>query len=228
MLGKLWAFAAFIMLSMNSIFGSFCAPCDCNWTGFYVGGNLGGSSHTFSIYDFNFAIGGDTQELKSNKFIGGGQIGYNYQFCQAAVVGLEASLDWVGDERKRDRLVSGEIESPLNTKLDYFGTIHARAGLTFDGFYFYFLGGAAYEKVKGSWLVFTLPDTPLIDLGNFLWGWTYGGGVEKCITSRLSLRAQVASLRFFDYTKKDSSSGAKFVINNNTLTALIGINYKFW
>ena len=66
-------------LSFGQVFGFWCDPCECCWTGFYIGGNLGGSHHTFSLYDIDFDWFGGTQELKNQNFFGGAQIGYNHQ-----------------------------------------------------------------------------------------------------------------------------------------------------
>ena len=58
-----------------------------NWTGLYVGGNLGvgwnGGSFSDSI--------GNTLSLSSNGlFLGGAQVGLNYQFDSGILVGAEA------------------------------------------------------------------------------------------------------------------------------------------
>src|SRR5437868_11649961 len=74
-----------------------------NWTGWYIGGNLGASFGRVKV-DFNadpVALGGgaitipgfarsDTSEPSG--FIGGGQIGYNWQVSPIWVVGLEADI----------------------------------------------------------------------------------------------------------------------------------------
>src|SRR5262249_49508476 len=76
------------------------------WTGWYVGGNLGASFGHVKT-DFNAApvtvttIDGGTftspgftgtDILHPSGFIGGGQIGYNWQYSPLIVVGLEADF----------------------------------------------------------------------------------------------------------------------------------------
>jgi outer membrane immunogenic protein len=51
-------------------------PLIYNWTGFYVGGHLG----------VGWADGG------SSGFLGGGQVGFNYQFNPQWVLGVEADI----------------------------------------------------------------------------------------------------------------------------------------
>src|SRR5215469_11918443 len=62
-----------------------------SWTGFYIGGNLGAGWGRGEINDtvgfVNFATSNNAS------FIGGGQIGGNYQIG-AFVIGAEAQFDW--------------------------------------------------------------------------------------------------------------------------------------
>jgi outer membrane immunogenic protein len=65
-----------------------------NWTGLYIGGNLGvgwdGGSFSDSL--------GNTLSLNNNPlFLGGGQVGLNYQFYNGFLVGAEADFDWLSN-----------------------------------------------------------------------------------------------------------------------------------
>src|SRR4029450_13970994 len=57
-----------------------------NWTGFYIGGHLGG------------AFAGD-KSLTGNegRFLGGVRGGADYQFASSWVVGIEAQYSWLGN-----------------------------------------------------------------------------------------------------------------------------------
>ena len=55
-----------------------------NWTGFYIGGNVGGA----------FA-GGNSLEGSGGRFMGGIQGGADYQFSNNWVIGAEAQYDWM-------------------------------------------------------------------------------------------------------------------------------------
>jgi opacity protein-like surface antigen len=63
------------------------------WTGFYIGGNVGaGWNSTGSITDtFGSTFGTTT----NTSFLGGGQVGVNYEFGGGVVVGAEAMFDWL-------------------------------------------------------------------------------------------------------------------------------------
>ena len=150
-----------------------------NWTGFYVGGNLGVSLGTFKT-DFNaapvtvtttfsapFNIPGfaGRDEVYPAGFIGGGQIGYNYQLSPIWVVGFEADFQGA-DEKEHSTLTqaftdlrptppsgptgaTGSTVLDYATKIEWFGTARLRAGYLFgDGAVLtYVTGGLAYGKV---------------------------------------------------------------------------------
>jgi outer membrane immunogenic protein len=65
-----------------------------NWSGFYIGGNLGaGWNSGGSVSDtFGSTFSGSGQ---TTKFLGGGQVGVNYEFWGGVVVGAEAMFDWL-------------------------------------------------------------------------------------------------------------------------------------
>ena len=79
-----------------------------NWTGFYLGANVGGGWGSRSVdYAANdpatvllFApapgLGGapPSTSFKSSGAIGGLQIGYNWQFNRNWLVGVETDFDW--------------------------------------------------------------------------------------------------------------------------------------
>jgi outer membrane immunogenic protein len=57
-----------------------------NWTGFYIGGHIGGA-----FQDNNNVFGGNND----GRFIGGGQVGADYQFSGSWLVGAEAQYSYV-------------------------------------------------------------------------------------------------------------------------------------
>jgi outer membrane immunogenic protein len=157
------------------------------WTGWYVGGNVGyswGDAHTdiagsaTTITDPGFMGGflnspfgfADSNTARPNGVIGGGQIGYNYQFSPTWVVGFEADFQGSGergsnafaDAFSSTVCVSGSgptgcfVNGPLNltaatsydAQIDWFGTVRARLGyLIADQVLLYGTGGLAYGRV---------------------------------------------------------------------------------
>jgi outer membrane immunogenic protein len=149
-----------------------------NWTGFYVGGNIGYSwgkaDSTFDIPSLA-ALGLPvvfSDSLKPNGIIGGGQIGYNWQASPNWVLGIEA--DFQGSGQKDSNSFSDPfsfftiqfcdcqngfilISNPGTAgfsheeKLTWFGTLRGRIGYVFpNNAMLYGTGGLAYGHVESS------------------------------------------------------------------------------
>jgi outer membrane immunogenic protein len=147
-----------------------------NWTGWYVGGNVGASfgrantdsnaapitvTTTFGTFG-PFAPGlGTSQQVEPAGIIGGGQVGYNWQFSPIWVVGLEADIQGSGE---KDSISftnnftipclgpcggTGSAFTQYEAKIDWFGTVRGRIGYLFgDGAVMtYVTGGLAYGRV---------------------------------------------------------------------------------
>ena len=139
------------------------------WTGFYVGANAGYGWGHVNTNGFNTV--GDL-----DGFVGGGQVGYNYQIGQF-VIGAEA--DFQGAD-----LSSGSNLGLVNVKTEWYGTVRARAGVAFDRFLVYATGGWAYGNVKTSFPGLVGPFALSSDRTH-TGGWTVGGGVEYAFTNNL-------------------------------------------
>lgn len=173
-----------------------------SWTGWYIGGNVGGSwadvPETFGIPLFALNI---ANKATSTSIIGGGQIGYNYQMDHV-VLGVEADLDW----RNNNNNFSCPVIAPtgcvaasasilsLRDQQNWLGTVRGRLGLAFDRVLVYGTGGLAYGNVQH-----TLNETQLTAPGGgFLaalivtdnttrTGWAAGAGIEYAISDQWSI-----------------------------------------
>src|SRR4051794_29034661 len=86
-----------------------------NWTGFYVGGHLGG------------AFAGDNNLLgNSGRFLGGVQGGFDYQFAGNWVVGAEAQYSWLANNNSNGVLFPGG--TLVTTNHDQLGSVTGRLG----------------------------------------------------------------------------------------------------
>ena len=80
-----------------------------SWTGFYIGGNLGGAWARGNVSDSLFGLSASSDR---SGFIGGGQLGVNYQFSNI-VLGAEWDFDWTSlDATGNGRFVPGRRNSP--------------------------------------------------------------------------------------------------------------------
>lgn len=139
------------------------------WTGFYVGGNAGygwGNVNAGNTFATRTVTIGDT-----DGFVGGGQIGYNYQMGQF-VLGLEADIQ--GADLKTGSNVFGDSVST-----DYYGTVRARVGVAFDRILPYVTGGWAYGNVKTT--IGGVGSTDKTHTG----GYALGAGIEYAFTNNL-------------------------------------------
>ena len=173
------------------------------WTGAYFGINAGYGFDTRDRQDatlvgvpagYGVFAGGGGGGLafgggrSQEGFVGGGQIGYNYQFTPGSglVVGLEADAQYVDFGRDRNRFSSTSPVAPGTlvfspngaASLDYFGTVRGRVGYAFDRTLVYGTGGFAYGSGGGR------------EFGQangsedeFQTGYTYGGGVEFALAT---------------------------------------------
>jgi outer membrane immunogenic protein len=183
------------------------------WTGFYIGLNAGygGDKNTYSINGF-----GNVASITSGGFIGGGQIGYNYQFAGTAfVLGLEADLQATNIEGKITILGIG-----LGSKLDYLGTVRGRLGYAFtDRALIYATGGLAYGRVKTN-------VANIISFGGSNTGWTAGAGIEYALTQNWSLKTEYL---YVDLGSKSSLlfPGLSVGVKNREHIVRAGLNYRF-
>ena len=140
-------------------------PPAFTWTGFYVGANAG--------YGWgNVNANGWANVGDLDGFVGGGQVGYNYQMGQF-VIGAEA--DFQGAD-----LTSGNNLGLVRVKTEYFGTVRARVGVAFDRFMPYITGGWAYGNVKTS-----IPALAFSSDRTHTGGYAIGGGLEYAFTNNL-------------------------------------------
>jgi hypothetical protein len=71
-------------------------PPQYNWTGFYIGGNLGAGAVTGTVFDTIGVSQGDIGGRAT--FIGGGQIGYNWQFSPNLVFAIDWFFDGISSD----------------------------------------------------------------------------------------------------------------------------------
>jgi outer membrane immunogenic protein len=125
-----------------------------NWSGFYVGGNIGiglaRDRSTFSVGGVPFATA-DTAVFGA---VGGAQAGYNWQ-SGALVLGAEGDFDWSnlkGSINAQCATCLTVTNASLEHDVDWFGTARARIGYAADGWLAYATGGYAFGRValKGT------------------------------------------------------------------------------
>jgi outer membrane immunogenic protein len=219
-----------------------------NWTGWYIGGNAGygwskQTDQITAIADPSLILGdvSTSVPIDASGFIGGGQIGYNWQLSPMWLAGLEA--DFSGADISGSNSVAGNFGRVMNAneRLDWVGTLRGRVGfLPSSTFLVYATGGLAYGQAKlSTFLTRTnlggCPSPNQCEAGSVSdtkVGWTIGGGVEWAFALNWSVRAEYlfVDLGNLSHNMTDPNFpaelfGASIPLRVNIVRA--GLNYQF-
>lgn len=216
------------------------SPPAYDWSGFYIGVNLGGAwtRESSSTTALNGVAGGGGNRGSGlggrSGVVGGGQIGYNYVVARYFLLGIEADID--GTSLRGSALApSGNDRG--DAKLDAFGTVRGRVGFTQNNWLFYGTGGFAWStgSVTRTQIVAQPTAVPPIPAAagtvetsnNTRTGWTAGAGIEWGITQNWTVKAEYLYVDLGQVTSVFPLANRQ---QTNTLTmnvARIGLNYKF-
>lgn len=181
-----------------------------NWSGVYVGANVGGA---WSDLKVNELEAGEPDSTKNNTsaVFGGGQIGYNFQRGNI-VFGPEIDL---GDLALSSSKTFADDSSSVGS--GFYADVTARLGYSFGQTLVYAKGGYAYFDGKISATEGTTGSVAGVS------GWTLGGGVEYKLAPAWSVKAEY---QYFDFGTSDVVAGGDTFSNNLTVnTAKVGVNY---
>jgi outer membrane immunogenic protein len=150
-----------------------------DWTGFYIGGNLGGGWPRGNITDS--LTGTNLTATSDGAFVGGGQLGYNYQINQNVVLGVEWLMDGIASNNNSNIVFIPTISDAFQASLrsDWFTTLTGRIGITgpsWDHGLFYIKGGAAWVQNQAT--VTDLSTGLSVGTTKIDAGWVAGAGLE--------------------------------------------------
>ena len=194
------------------------------WTGFYIGGNLGGAWARGSVNDSLFGLSASSNR---SGFIGGGQLGVNYQFSNI-VLGAEWDFDWTSlDATGNGRFVPGlgTLQGTANTRS--ISTLAARFGVVLNN------GVLLYGKAGGGWVdnnatVTNLTTGASISASNRNSGWVVGAGVEWALAGNWSAKLEYDFLKLDDLTFGPGPfRGDTFTASREIQMFKVGLNYRF-
>jgi len=205
-----------------------------NWTGFYVGGNIGsGWGKTRYADPFPTPATGDFVDIGGA--LAGGQVGYNYQTGQY-VLGLEAAANWANIQGTNTCFGAFPIAAGAGfncgSKIDAIGSLTARAGYAFDRAVIYAKGGAAWDRQRNEFNTNGFIGGAILSNTETKWGWTIGGGLEYALASNWSMAVEY---KYYDFGKSDAFTttipgalaGVSLAPNSNRAqTVTLGVNYK--
>ena len=238
---------------MKPVAAPMPAP-ECLWTGFYVGAKLGWGWNTGDVFNFPLPDPVTFNQVPvdahpdANGFIGGGELGYNWQIGRF-VLGVETDFSGA-DVDGRDtveplfNLPGGpgdEIPGSLlvvSDRIDWFGTVRGRIGYTImPCLLVYGTGGFAYIHRDLHGDVFIPPDeTHPASVDDVATGWTAGGGLEYAINRHWSIKVEYLYLDGGSTSTSAVELGSgiplppfaeRYTFDTQFHTVTAGINFKF-
>jgi outer membrane immunogenic protein len=261
-------------LSVAGVAGAFAADMPVkapvyapshSWTGLYIGANAGygyGNAPTsvvpnaiesavtldptgFSCPSGNCAPSPTGSRL--NGFVGGGQIGYNFQFGNI-VAGLETDLSFANlhksDSAAGPFFIGGIFQTTVETKINWYGTLRTRLGfLPTNNLLVYGTGGLAYGGVKTTVTAFNIAPRNVCSPTGFSFcmtgstggtstGWTIGAGMEYALSPAWTVKAEYLHIDLGNRTLTTTDDPANPGGNLSATTSFkmdtvkLGVNYK--
>jgi opacity protein-like surface antigen len=216
-----------------------------SWTSCYLGGHLGGGFARKDITDpvqlvqdsflvAGSTIGTTTASPSPSGVVIGGQIGCDYQFASAWVVGIQGAAS--GSTMKGSTIVGLPLGNPdtalVKATTDFLPSLTARVGYAFDNVLVYARGGVALAGDKYD-VTGSFAGTPFGFEGlDLRLGWTAGGGVEWAFSRHWSANIE------YDYYQF-GHGGVLMSDPVNTLAGIVdvrqtvqvvkvGLNFHIW
>lgn len=185
-LGTASAFAADLSPRTYTKAPAYAPPAPIyNWTGFYIGGHLGG------------AFEGDNGLTGSGngRFLGGVQVGADYQFAANWVIGIEGQYSFVARDTASAIFPTGGFT--VSDRTGNLGSVTGRLGYTWGPALLYAKGGVGFRdgesinvtnSTNGAGVAFasTTHDT----------GYTVGGGLEYMFAPSWSAKIEYQYYNF--------------------------------
>jgi outer membrane immunogenic protein len=224
-----------------------------DWTGFYVGGNVGGHfgvDKVTTATDVNFeglgalaaaAIDAATPAtLHPTGFIGGLQAGYNLE-GSGGVFGIEVDANWLGGSASRT-LTNIPVINPADVlttmaQSTFLSTLRMRWGTTFisDRSLLYITAGFAFENLKTTDTMGHLGNAVVTttSVSNLQAGVAAGAGFEYAFTDNISAKFEYlfVNVKNVDTTIPATVAGGDSIAVTHEFSdhiARFGLNYKFF
>lgn len=224
---------------------TYKAPC-CSatpvwsWTGFYIGGNVGGGWATDQVTRLDFPSADYPLGYSSTKnlsgILGGGQVGYDFQLNRI-VLGVLADADATGLTGTTPELgLLGDELSTHSSKINWIADAGGRVGLAWGTWLPYVKGGAAWINYHDTGNDTSVPAGTFLDSSTqskTFTGWFIGDGIEFKIAPNLSAFAEYDYYRFTGNTVQTEvvgpAVGAYHDNSNSGNISVIkaGLNWRF-
>jgi outer membrane immunogenic protein len=196
-----------------------------SWAGWYIGAHAGAAwqrsdvTTDASVYDGYSYIPNPNASLSKTGFIGGGQIGYNWQHGNF-VFGLEGDIS--GLSGKASAAVTGAYSGAYSSQIRWLSTVRGRFGLAVGDTMAYMTAGVAFGGVRNS-VVGLFDDN--YSSSKTKTGWTIGGGVEHMLNRNWTIGLEGLFVDLGSNTVGVKSKTTRF--SNQAVIGRVKLNYKF-
>ena len=219
------AFAADLAARPYTKAPAYTAPAMIyNWTGFYIGGHIGGDWRGSNAFGNN----------NNGQFIAGVQGGADYQFAQSWVMGVEANYSFKVNDNNNTGFAfvgpggaAGLVTN--NSSNRGLGSVTARLGWTWGPGLLYVKGGYGFRD-NGSNIGVTVAGLPVAFTYNRRQdGYTIGGGLEYMFTQNWSGKLEY---QYFNFGNSQFVAGPPALValgsyRSDEHTFKAGLNYRF-
>lgn len=203
-----------------------------SWTGFYVGGNIGGAWGQFDygpsavdnvLGTVSAPIG---PSVTNSSVVGGIQSGYNWEIGNL-VLGFESDIQFTGLKQSFTFAGPGTFAAgdTLSSKVDFLSTERAKVGWVWDRFMLYATGGLATGEMDttASYVAGLSPALSFTDAHKFHTGYTVGGGAEYAVTNNVSFGVEY---RYLNLGNETYNLGAFTPVGGNGQTVSSTVDLK--
>jgi len=208
-----------------------------NWTGFYVGGHVGGAwtneqfINTGNGAPFADLSPGQGFRQRNSGVMGGAQIGYNWQ-ANNYVFGMEGTISGLDNKGSFTNTVFGVgLDDQFSWRANVLATVVGRAGFAVQNNLFYFKGGYAGVNNRLS-VVDNVANPSTGSGGQTHWhnGWTVGAGWEYGITRNWIVGLEYNYAAFGSQTYQLGGTSGNYTFDakpRDIQWAVVRASYKF-
>ena len=197
------------------------------WAGWYIGLNAGGAWQSNYWNSDGTSPASDNGTRNGSAFIGGGQLGYNWQ-QGTFVYGLEA--DFSGLSRASGAYITNARDQvSYGSHVTWLSTVRGRLGVTIGNgaALLYATGGLAVGHISAhseggifGW--------PVNDYSHTKVGWTAGGGIEYMLTPHWTIGVEGLFVDLGSYTKSSDVDGkCCATVRDRMVIGRAKLNFKF-
>ena len=202
-------------------------PCGvARFTGFYVGGNVGANAYTAHRKDLDGFLDDNSAWTATDIApTAGVQVGYDWQSCNK-VFGVVADWNWTNAKTTTLDEPNDPPTNSIESKMRWFSTLRARAGLAVNDTLFYVTGGVAAARIET-----TITDPPVtFSDSKTRWGAVGGVGAEFALANNWSLNTEVLYMQFAKQSETFTTPGGTrfaFDLSDSAWVGRLGLNYRW-